>query len=73
MNCSLPGSSAMGFPRQEYWSRLPFPSPEDPSNPGIEPGSPELQANSLPSEPLGRLLLRRTVLPLLCFLPTDYM
>ena len=41
----------MGFPRQENWSGLPFPSPGDLLNPGIEPGSPALQAESLPSEP----------------------
>ena len=41
---------SVGFPRQEYWSRLPFPSPGDLSNPGIEPRSPALQADSLPSE-----------------------
>jgi len=35
----------MGFSRQEYWSRLPFPSPRDLPKPGIEAGSPELQAN----------------------------
>ena len=44
---------SMGFPRQEYWSGLPFPSPGDPSNPGIKPASPALQADSLPSEPAG--------------------
>ena len=33
---------SMGFPRQEYWSGLPFPSPGDLPNPGIEPGSPTL-------------------------------
>ena len=37
----------MGFSRQEYWSGLPFPSPEDLPDPGIEPGSPALQAVSL--------------------------
>ena len=41
----------MGFSRQEYWSGLPFPSPGDLPNPGIESGSPELQADTLPSEP----------------------
>ena len=41
----------MGFPRQEYWSGLPFPSPGELPGPGIEPGSPALQADSLPSEP----------------------
>ena len=40
-----------GFPRQEYWSGLPFPSPGGLPNPGIEAGSLALQANSLPSEP----------------------
>ena len=44
----------MGFPRQEYWSGLPFPSPEDIPNLEIELGSPALQADSLPSEPPGK-------------------
>ena len=44
---------SMGFPRQEYWSVLPFPSPGDLSNPGLEPWSPALQADFLPSEPPG--------------------
>ena len=43
----------MGFSRQEYWSGLPFPSPGDLPDPGIEPGSFALQADSLPSEPPG--------------------
>ena len=42
---------SMEFSRQEYWSGLPFPSPGDLPNPGIEPGSPALQADALPSEP----------------------
>ena len=42
---------SMGFSRQEYWSRLPFPSPEDLSDPGIEPRSPALRADALTSEP----------------------
>ena len=41
---------SMGFSRQEYWSGLPFPSPGDLPNPGIEPRSPALQAVSLPTE-----------------------
>ena len=41
---------SMRFSRQGYWSGLPFPSPGDLPNPGIEPGSPALQANSLPTE-----------------------
>ena len=40
----------MGFSRQEYWSGLPFSSPGDLPNPGFEPGSPALQAESLPTE-----------------------
>ena len=45
----------MGFSRQEYWSGLPFPSPGDLTDPGIEPmphAAPTLQADSLPSEAL---------------------
>ena len=45
---------SMGFSRQEYWSGLPFPSPRDLSNPGIEPMSPTLQADALTSEPPGK-------------------
>ena len=40
----------MGFSRQEYWSELPFPSPGDLPDPGINPGSPALQADSLLTE-----------------------
>ena len=43
----------MGFSRQEYWSGLPFPSPGDLPDPGIEPRSPALQADALTSEPPG--------------------
>ena len=45
---------SMEFSRQEYWSRLPFPSPGDLPDLGIEPGSPTLQADALPSEPPGK-------------------
>ena len=45
---------SMEFSRQEYWGELPFPSPGDFPNPGIEPRSPVLQADSLPSEPPGK-------------------
>ena len=46
---------SMGFSRQEYWSGLPFPSPEDLPNPGIETRSPALQADTLTSsEPPGK-------------------
>ena len=42
---------SIGFSKQEYWSRLPFPTPGDLPNPGIELVSPALQAYILPSEP----------------------
>ena len=45
---------SMEFSRQEYWSGLPCPSPRDLPDPGIKPGSPTLQADSLPSEPPGK-------------------
>ena len=45
---------SMGFSRQAYWSGLPFPSPGDLPNPGIEPGPPALQADSLPTELPGK-------------------
>ena len=46
---------SMEFSRQEYWSGLPFPSPEDRPYPGIEPKSAALQADALPSELPGNL------------------
>ena len=45
---------SMGFSRQQSWSGLPFPSPGDLPDPGIEPRSPTLQADYLPSDPPGR-------------------
>ena len=62
---------SMEFSIQEFWSGLPFPSPGDLPNPGIEPGSPALQADSLPSEPPGKPKSPRELLD--CtdnFLPT---
>ena len=54
---------SMGFSRPEYWSGLPFPSPGDLSDPGIERGYPALQSNSLLSEPQGsRLMIKFSVL-----------
>ena len=44
---------SMEFSRQEYWNGLPFSSPGDLPDPGIEPWSPALQADFSPSEPLG--------------------
>ena len=54
MNCSSPGSWVHVFPKKEYWSGLPFPSPGDLPDPEIEAGSPTLQADALPSEPPGK-------------------
>ena len=45
---------SMGFSRQENWSGLPFPSAGDLPHPGVEAGSPALQADSLPAEPLAK-------------------
>ena len=56
----------MGFPRQGYWNGLPFPSPGGLPEPGIERGSPALQADSLPSEPPGvqmQLIISQFSLP----------
>jgi len=53
MDCSQ-APLPMEFSRQEYWSRLPFPSPGDLPDPGMTPWSPTLQAASLPSEPPGK-------------------
>ena len=47
---------SMGFSRQEYWSGLPFSSPGDLPDPGIEPRSPAIQADALTSEPPGKPL-----------------
>ena len=51
---------SMGFSRHEYSSGLPFPSPGDPPHPGIKPGSPTLQGDSLPTEPPGQNLGKDT-------------
>ena len=47
---------SMEFPRQDHWSGLPFPTPGDPLNPGIESGSSALQGDSLMSEPPGKVI-----------------
>ena len=62
--CQAPLS--MGFPRQEYWTGLPFPSPEDPPGPGIESISPLWQADSLPLSYLGRPWRGIQVFTMLC-------
>ena len=50
-------ATILGFPRQEYWSGLPFPSPGDLPNPGIESGYPALYAESLATELQGKPIL----------------
>ena len=57
---------SLGFSRQEYWSGLPFPSPGDLPNPGTEPRSPALQADTLPSEPPGKLSVQFSLVAQLC-------
>ena len=49
-------SRSTGFSRHEYWSGLPFPSPGDLPDPGIEPRSPSLEADALTSEPPGKMI-----------------
>ena len=65
---SLPDSSVHEFPRQEYWTRLPFPSPGDLPNPGVELTSSALQAGRFfPTEPAGKPHARFTI----CFIVTN--
>ena len=52
---------SMEFSRQEYWPGLPFPSPGDLPDPGIEPGSPALRTDALPSEPSDNMNSTRTL------------
>ena len=68
MDCSPPGSSVHEI--LQYWSGLPFPSPGHLPNPGIEPGSPALQAVALPSELLGKSKVIQ-LCPTLC-VPMEY-
>ena len=51
MDCSSAGSSNHGFPRQEYWSGLPFPSLGDLPDSGIKPASPALAGGFFTTEP----------------------
>ena len=53
---------SMGFSRQEYWNGLPFPSPGDLLDPGIKPGSPAFQADTLTSEPRNFMLRPNDIL-----------
>ena len=56
MDYSPPGSSVHGFPKEKYWSGLTFPSLGDLPSPGIKPMSPAWQADSLITEPPGKVL-----------------
>ena len=56
MDCAHQAPLSMGFSKQEYWTGLPFPPPEDLPNPRIKPGSSELQVDSLLIEPPGNLV-----------------
>ena len=62
MVCKLSGYSDHGFSRQECWIGLPFPSPEGLPDPGIEPGSPALQADALSSEPPGKPAMQKVAM-----------
>ena len=55
-DCRPPAPLSMDLSGQEFWNGSPLPSPGDLPDPGIEPGSPALQADSLPSEPPGKLV-----------------
>ena len=55
MDCCLPGTSIHETFQARVLEWVPFPSPGDLPDPGIEPGSPALQADALPSEPLGKV------------------
>ena len=57
MDCSLPGTSVHGILQARILEWLPFPSPGDLPDTGIEPGSPALQVDSLPTELQGKLLM----------------
>ena len=65
MNCSPPGSLSKGFPRQEYWSGLPFPSPGDLPNPGIGPTTPALAVRFFTTEPPGKPTISHTCLQII--------
>ena len=54
MDCSPPGSSVHEFPRQEYWSGLPFPTPGDLASPGTEPSSLALAGGFFTAAPCGK-------------------
>ena len=64
---ALQAPLSMGFPRKEYWSGLPFPSPGDLPNPGIEPASPALAGRFCTTEPSGKPLSDSSYIFLIIF------
>ena len=68
---ALQAPLSTGFPRQEYWSGLPFPSPGDLPGPGIKPKSPALQAGFVLSEPPGKALLSMLFFPIILAVEGD--
>ena len=60
IECSDQAPLSMGFPRQEYWSTLPFPSPEDLPDPGIKPTSPALAGRFFITESPGKPYIMHT-------------
>ena len=58
MDCSCQAPLPTGFPRQEYWSGLPSPSPEDLPDPGVEPSFPALAGGFFTTEPPGRINMK---------------
>ena len=59
---------SMGFSRKEYCSGLPLPSPGDLPNPGVKPGSPALQTDTLPSEPPGKPIIEAYIILIMAML-----
>ena len=71
MDCSCQAPLSMKFPAMEYWSALPFPTPGDLPDPGIEPASPlslALQVDSLPLHHLGNLVPMSHIVPFLLWM-----
>ena len=61
MDCSLPGFSVHGISQARILAWVAFPSPGDLPDPGIESGSPTFEADSLPSEPPGKSVLKLNI------------
>ena len=70
VDCSRQAPLSIGFSRQEYWSGLPFPSLGDLPDPGIEPGTPALQADSLLTELRGKPIVLKLKVQLYFLLKT---